>query len=779
MKTLKLILILSLIFVTGFVSAQTTFTWTGNGDGTSFTDPDNWSTGSTPSTIDTIVFDNAQVTITNLPVADINLSAIKIINNSHVIFESASNSVNFFLFELDVEPNCFFVLRGTEIITISSTVAHIEGTIDAGSIHVFNIGTVNFTESAEVITANSGGFSASIIGSYSFTNADSFSIYYNGITLQSTGLLNVGTNFGKIIIENTSGVFMDTDIQIGILELTEGNFDIGSFTLTVSGTINYQNGLLAGSSTSSLAVINGNTTGNPLSINFDPSFNTLSTFTLNRPDKITAIGTDLTIQTQLNIDSGLLRVNALLNTTSAPINSSQDNYIIFGSNGHIKKQIVAGNSVQIDVGTQTIFAPISINPIANDTFFVSVHDSIYSNGNFGISLVNRNVNLRWDITSSSNTVFDLILFWDPVAQNGDFDITNAYISNYTGTEWDNPGGSSVSIGTGLNSLTRSLNTTEGLFGIFSGTNNLPTASDNEVTIAINQVYVFNTDEFNYSDPDGDAFAKIMINDTPAPGSLFLDNNFNNSIDAGEIINAGDQVNIHQIINQYLKFAPVTEDFGSPYSAFTFAVSDGMNYSTDNYIMHINVTDNVPPEAQDQTFTIPEYSPNGTIVGKLIASDSNAGQTLSFYPSSDGTVYSDAFQLAEDGTISVNNSNLLEYSIHPEFNYSIDVCDNGNPILCTSIRVTIQLTEVTRDIEAANFISPNGDGHNDKWLVKGIKDDVFEAFIFNSSGKLLFYSSDYKNGWDGTSRSKELPPGVYYYLLKSPTEEFKGTITLVR
>ena len=122
---------------------------------------------------------------------------------------------------------------------------------------------------------------------------------------------------------------------------------------------------------------------------------------------------------------------------------------------------------------------------------------------------------------------------------------------------------------------------------------------------------------------------------------------------------------------------------------------------------------------------------------------------------------------------------MEYSINPSFEYHIDVCDDGTPLLCTPVTVIINLEEVIRDLVAANYISPNGDGHNDRWFVKGLENDTYEAFIFNGNGKLLFYSPDYKNGWDGTSRGKNLPPGVYYYLLKSPNTEIKGTITLVR
>jgi len=607
----------------------------------------------------------------------------------------------------------------------------------------------------------------------------------NSTTVYFESVSPVLISFDELNI-HYSTLNLDASVNLTIQKSTEinsGILSINSNTLTLNGDYYSSEGYIGGTENSKLIISESNAGTNNIYLNFATNADSLYSVTVNRTSyNIINIGSNLFIKNNIKLTNGKIRLNdnSILSLDSnATINANQNNYIITQPYTFIEKYLIAGNLFELPIGTSTHYAPVSINPTSSNIFSVNVHDTVYSEGDYGTPLINNNVNLCWKIYPASNTTYNLTLAWNPSTQIGNFVLADSYISNYNGTDWDITtyiGGTSSG---SLNTVSRNVINLSGFFSVFSGTNNLPSASNNTIILAMNQVYVFNTDEFNYSDPDDDAFAKIMINDTPAPGSLFLDNNFNNSIDAGEIINAGDQVNIHQIINQYLKFAPVTDDFGSPYSAFTFAVSDGMNYSTENYIMHINVTDNVPPEAQNQTFTIPEYSPNGTIVGKLIASDSNAGQTLSFYPFSDGTVYSDAFNLADDGTITVNNSNLLEYSINPSFVYNIDVCDDGVPVLCTPVRVTINLEQVIRNIVAANFISPNGDGHNDRWLVKGIEEDIFEAFIFNNSGKLLFHSSDYKNGWDGTSRGKELPPGVYYYLLKSPTEEYKGTITLVR
>jgi gliding motility-associated-like protein len=189
--------------------------------------------------------------------------------------------------------------------------------------------------------------------------------------------------------------------------------------------------------------------------------------------------------------------------------------------------------------------------------------------------------------------------------------------------------------------------------------------------------------------------------------------------------------------------------------------------------------NTPPSAEDQEFTIQEHSLNETVVGNLVASDSDVGQILTFYLQ-ENTINPDAFIFHEDGTISVKNSDLLEYSLHPTFNYTVDVCDNGEPeIECSNFDVTINLTEVTQNFLVTNYISPNGDGKNDTWVIKGLEKETYSVAILDGKGNIIFRSDDYKNTWDGTKFGNKLAPGVYYYSITSKNVSQKGTITLIR
>ena len=62
-------------------------------------------------------------------------------------------------------------------------------------------------------------------------------------------------------------------------------------------------------------------------------------------------------------------------------------------------------------------------------------------------------------------------------------------------------------------------------------------------------------------------------------------------------------------------------------------------------------------------------------------------------------------------------------------------------------------------------SPNGDGINDYFVIKGADQYDVTLMIFDRWGSKVYESSHYKNDWNGTSKSGEkLPDGTYYYIV---------------
>ncbi len=118
------------------------------------------------------------------------------------------------------------------------------------------------------------------------------------------------------------------------------------------------------------------------------------------------------------------------------------------------------------------------------------------------------------------------------------------------------------------------------FPVMSRANNdAPTDANQRVTIDEDTTRSFVAGDFSYNDPDGDPLAWFTIETLPDKGRLLLD-------DAA--VNAGDRITGSRLANGALKFEPAANEHGTPYTSFTFKVSDGAADSP-AYTMTIDVT----------------------------------------------------------------------------------------------------------------------------------------------------------------------------------------------
>ncbi|KQN36224.1 hypothetical protein ASE92_08870 [Pedobacter sp. Leaf41] len=96
-------------------------------------------------------------------------------------------------------------------------------------------------------------------------------------------------------------------------------------------------------------------------------------------------------------------------------------------------------------------------------------------------------------------------------------------------------------------------------------------------------------------------------------------------------------------------------------------------------------------------------------------------------------------------------------------------------------ITITVVEDYK-LEASTVVTPNGDGYNDKFIVKNI--DYYPnntVKIFDKAGRILYTKQAYANDWDGTVNGSPLEEGTYYYIidLGSGIGTFKGYINIIR
>jgi gliding motility-associated-like protein len=91
-----------------------------------------------------------------------------------------------------------------------------------------------------------------------------------------------------------------------------------------------------------------------------------------------------------------------------------------------------------------------------------------------------------------------------------------------------------------------------------------------------------------------------------------------------------------------------------------------------------------------------------------------------------------------------------------------------------------IVEVKRLINAPNMISPNGDGKNDTWDIRGIQAyPQCQVSIYDRWGQRVFFSTGYKEVFTGGG----LPTATYYWvidlnILQGVSEPYTGFLTLV-
>ncbi len=212
-------------------------------------------------------------------------------------------------------------------------------------------------------------------------------------------------------------------------------------------------------------------------------------------------------------------------------------------------------------------------------------------------------------------------------------------------------------------------------------NDPPTTSNNSATTPEDTPVTFTAASFPFSDVDSsDTLQNVKITALPSVGTLTL----------GAVA-----VTLNQIIPTAslitLVFTPALNANGSPYTTFTFQVSDGTVFSG-SATMTVNVTPvNDPPVADDEAFTVAE---DGAVIINVLAGDTDLdGDTLTV-TEIDGTPISLGSPVAiSTGVVSLNADGTLTFAPNTNFNgpaafdYTVSDGNGGSDIGNVSGNVT--------------------------------------------------------------------------------------------
>ena len=129
----------------------------------------------------------------------------------------------------------------------------------------------------------------------------------------------------------------------------------------------------------------------------------------------------------------------------------------------------------------------------------------------------------------------------------------------------------------------------------------------------------------------------------------------------------------------------------------------------------------------------------------------------------------------NGLVILNSDSTIIYTPNDGFTGTDSlfyfICDNGIPELCdtATVHTFVSGDSPVKWLIIYNVITPNGDGDNENWIIKGIeKFPNNSVVIFNRWGDKIIGYDRYDNKtvvWNGTNlKGRLVPDGTYYYIL---------------
>ena len=210
------------------------------------------------------------------------------------------------------------------------------------------------------------------------------------------------------------------------------------------------------------------------------------------------------------------------------------------------------------------------------------------------------------------------------------------------------------------------------------------------------------------------------------------------------------------------------------------------------VLHDSVITSLPAGAYSVTVT---DNNNCTTTQSVILNDPQQ-LSINLNPYPETTIaFGDSILL----TANASGSGAMHYAWQPAYGLSCSTCspimvspgattiytviatDTNNCLIQASIKVNVNIPTQTF---IPNAFSPNGDGHNDVFMVYAEGVYRINLKVFDRWGEVVFESEDQNQGWDGRYRGKPENSGVFVYevqitYLTGSTQNFSGSVTLLR
>ncbi|TND05077.1 MAG: hypothetical protein FD123_3697 [Bacteroidetes bacterium] len=158
---------------------------------------------------------------------------------------------------------------------------------------------------------------------------------------------------------------------------------------------------------------------------------------------------------------------------------------------------------------------------------------------------------------------------------------------------------------------------------------------------------------------------------------------------------------------------------------------------------------------------------------------NTQQPVNFLDQSFSNIITWYWNFGDSGATSTQQNPTYSYNDPGSYQVMLVVTDANGCIDTAYYDIIIAIPPVV-----PSGFSPNGDGVNDVFFVRGGPFEELELRIYNNWGEQLFLSRSQQQGWDGTRDGVLQPIGVYIYTVRAVTfdgKEYKlsGDVTLLR
>lgn len=312
-------------------------------------------------------------------------------------------------------------------------------------------------------------------------------------------------------------------------------------------------------------------------------------------------------------------------------------------------------------------------------------------------------------------------------------------------------------------------------------NHAPEVSDIAKSVTDKSLVTFVATDFadKFKDVDNNSLVKIKIVTLPANGTLKLN---------GVAVAVNQEIALADLSK--LTFEANANWSGT--TSFSYNGSDGSLYAVADARVTISVTLNPPPVISDLTKSIDQ---NQTL--QFLSTDFTSKYSDS---KSNNLVYLRIESLPLHGELRISGnlitagtvipqSQLSKLTYTPAKDYTGDdyfrwIASDGTSQSAGYASVLLTINPIVLFIPEG--FSPNGDGVNDYFVIKGAERYILTLRVFNRWGNKVYENSHYQNDWDGVSNvgmliSNQLPGGTYFFTINfnNGEQEKIGYLTINR